>query len=90
MQYTYILSLSLSCSMSNLHAQTREETSKHLLRTMSLHDTLLYIPWMWAPFAYPLAGNVEIPDPAPHECGGILQVQLFVGNSNEEVWLEYT
>ena len=53
---------------------------------MSLHDTLLYIPWMWAPFAYPLAGNVEIPDPAPHECGGILQVQLFVGNSDEEVY----
>lgn len=86
MQYTYILSLSLSCSMSNLRAQTREETSKLLLLTMSLHDTLLYILWMWAPFAYLLAGNVEIPDPAPHECGGILQEQLFVGNSDEEVY----
>jgi len=38
------------------------------------------------PFAYLLAGNVEIPDPAPHESGGILQVQLFVGNSDEEVY----
>jgi len=56
MQYTYILSLSRS--MSNLRAQTRDKKSKHLLLT-SLHDTLLYILWMWAPFAYLLAGNVE-------------------------------
>ena len=42
------------------------------------------------PFAYLLAGVVEIPNPAPRECGRILQVQLFVGNSDEEVWLEYT
>jgi len=45
---------------------------------------------MWVPFAYLLAGIVEIPNPALHECGGILQVQLFVRNSDEEVWLEYT
>ena len=57
---------------------------------MSLHDTLLYTLWMWVPFAYLLARIVEIPNPAPHKCGGILQVQLFVWKSDEEVWLENT